>query len=107
MNYALDQFTAEVIAALAATAIIPAGMIELQTPKPNVPADLSFPTFRAAKQLGVKPPDLAQQLAAAIELPTDSLIGEVVAMGPYLNIRLQPERFIARVLNNILHAPDS
>jgi arginyl-tRNA synthetase len=107
MNYALDQFTAEVNAAIAATGRIPSGMVELQTPKPNVPADLSFPAFRAAKQLGVKPPDLAQQLADTIQLPADSLIGEVVAMGPYLNFRMHAERFTIRVLQNILHAPDS
>ena len=47
MEYVLDQFTAEITAAIAATTRVPAELIELVTPKANIPADLAFPTFKA------------------------------------------------------------
>jgi arginyl-tRNA synthetase len=101
MDYALDHFRQQIEATIAATGKIPPDAIELVVPKPNIPADLSFPTFRTAKELGVSPPQLAQELAVLVQFPPDSLVGRVAAVGPYLNFSLHPERFIAAVLREI------
>jgi arginyl-tRNA synthetase len=101
MEYALDRFTAEITAAIAATKRVPPELIELVTPKANIPADLAFPTFKAAKALGVAPPQLAAELAAQIQPTADGLIGAVVATGPFLNFSLHPERLAHMVLTTI------
>lgn len=101
MEYALERFSAEVKAAIAATGKVPTALIELTTPKPNIPADLAFPTFRAAKGLGVPPPQLAAELAAAIRPGPGSLIGSVEASGPFLNFSVNPEQMAAAVLKEI------
>ncbi len=101
MNYALDQFEQQVRAAIAATGLVPAELIELTSPKPNIPADLAFPAFKAAKQLQQQPAQLAQALAQAISLPADGLVARVAAAGPFLNFALDPARLIASVLAEV------
>ena len=64
MDYALDRSEQQVRDAIIATDKVPAALIELTEPKPNIPADLALPTFRAAKELKLPPPQLAQELAA-------------------------------------------
>ncbi len=103
MNYALDRFTASIQKALRATGRIPEDLIDLQVPKPNIPADLAFPTFRAAKVLNMKPPELALELAATLEVPGDSLVGSIATSGPFLNFVLHPTRLAAAVLEEVLH----
>ncbi|RRR67046.1 MAG: arginine--tRNA ligase [Candidatus Viridilinea halotolerans] len=101
MDYALERFTAEVTAAIAATGRVPLDVIELTTPKANIPADLALPMFKAAKALGVSPPQLAAELAASIQLPATGLVGSVEATGPFLNFSLNPERLAQHVLATI------
>jgi arginyl-tRNA synthetase len=101
MEYALERFTAEVKAAIAATGLVSPALIELTTPKSNIPADLAFPAHRAAKERGVPPPQLAAELAAAIAPGEDSLIGAVQAAGPFLNFSMHPQRLAAAVLHAI------
>lgn len=107
MEYALDRFTNEVKRVIAATEKIPLPFIDVQTPKANVPADLAFPTFRAAKEVGVAPPKLAQELTEAIRLAPDALVGTVAAMGPFLNFTLHPQRFAQAVVTEILRGGDT
>jgi arginyl-tRNA synthetase len=99
MHYALARFVAEVHAALAATGKVPVGLIETTTPRPNIPADLAFPAFKAAKALGVPPPQLAQELAAAIT--PSGLIGAVEAAGPFVNFSMHPATIADAVLKEI------
>ncbi len=101
MKYTLERFTDEVRSVIAATGRIAPELIETATPKPNIPADLAFPVFRAAKALGLPPPQLATELAASITLPPDSLIGEVSAAGPFLNFSLHPQRMAQAVMAEI------
>jgi arginyl-tRNA synthetase len=101
MEYALDRFEQETRAALLETGDVPPDLIELVTPNPRVPADLAFPLFRFAKRRGVAPPALAQQLAAALRFAPESLVGEVTAVGPYLNVAVEPARFAAAVLDDV------
>lgn len=107
MQYALDRFAAEVRAAIGATGTLPDSQIDVQVPKPNIPADLCFPAFRLAKELGKTPPALAQELAAAVQVPDNSLIGEVSVAGPYLNFALHPQRLASSVLEEIVRTGDS
>lgn len=102
MQYALDRFTHEVEQALLNTERIPDGLLEVQQPKANVPADLAFPTFRAAKALGTTPPELAQELAATVRFEPDTLVGDVATSGAYLNFTLHPQRLAASVLHEVL-----
>jgi arginyl-tRNA synthetase len=102
MQYALARFVAEVHAALAATGKVPLELIETTTPRPNIPADLAFPAFKAAKELGVPAPQLAAELAAAIT--PSGLIGSVAAAGPFLNFSLRPEAIAPAVLAEIAAA---
>lgn len=101
MQYALDRFEHEIRQALAATGRVPEAQIELTTPKPNIPADLALPTFRAAKDQGLPPPQLAQQLAQQLGFGPQSLVGGVGAAGPFLNFTLDPARLAAAVLGEI------
>ncbi len=102
MEYTFDRFISQVETAIHSTYQIENTLIDVQIPKQNVPADLCFPTFRAAKQLGIKPPNLAQKLAGNITIPPDSLIGDVSVAGPYLNFTIHPQRFATAVLQEIV-----
>ena len=101
MDYALDRFEQHVRAALLATGKLLEAQVEVAAPKPNIPADLAFPAFKAAKELGLAPPQLAQALAASIEVPADSLIANVAAAGPFLNFSLDATRLTAAVLEEV------
>lgn len=101
MEYALDRFVREAHHAIAATGLVAGHLIELVTPKPNIPADLAFPTFRAAKEAGVTPPHLAQRIAEKAHAPHGSLIGSIVATGPFVNFSLDAARLAAAVLDEV------
>jgi len=101
MQYALDRFEHEIRQALAETGRLPEAQIELTTPKPNIPADLALPTFRAAKELGVAPPQLAQELAQQLGFGEGSLVAGAAAAGPFLNFSLEPTQLAAAVLGEI------
>ena len=101
MNSAMDQLEWEFRSAIEATGLIPGHHVEFVTPPPKITADLSFPGFQAARVAGMAPPALAGALAAAINLPPDSLIGVVAAAGPYLNASVHPLRFATAVLSDI------
>jgi arginyl-tRNA synthetase len=101
MDYALDRFEQQVRQAIAAAGKVRLELIELAQPKPNIPADLAFPAFRAAKELGVTPPQLAQQLAATIHVEPDTLVGGVAAAGPFLNFTLDTARLTSAVLEEV------
>jgi arginyl-tRNA synthetase len=107
MRYALERFITDIKDAIAATGKVPVDLIEITTPKPNIPADRTFVAFKAAKALGVDPAKFAAELAAAIAPPPDSLIGEVTATGAFLNFSLHPQRLAAAVLNEIETAGDA
>lgn len=106
MEYTLDRFAGEIQQAIAATGIVPPDQIELAEPKANVPADLAFPCFRAAKQAGTPPPQLAQQLAAQLRFPEGSLVGSVQAAGPFLNFTLNPAQLVRAVLDEVARLGD-
>src|SRR5919199_670597 len=106
MEYALDRFEDEARAALEATGLVAPELIDLSEPKANVPADLSFPCFRAAKAQGRNPAELAAELAQNVPLGQDSLVGEAHAAGPFLNFRLHPRNLIIAVLDEVERLSD-
>lgn len=101
LNSVFDQFIEDVRTAIVATKLVAPEYVDVQFPRANIPADLTFPTFRWAQVQGVDPQRLAKELAVAIEPPADSLIGAVEAVGPYLNVTLHAERFAQAVLNAV------
>jgi len=106
MQYALDRFEHDARLAIEATGLVPSDTIDLAEPKANVPADLSFPCFRAAKAQGVNPAELARKLAGAIPSMHGSLVGGVSAAGPFLNFQLNPEILISTVLGEVEELAD-
>lgn len=82
-------------------AALPGVDITLERPRSGELGDLAFPCFRAAKQLGKNPAQLAQELAATIRIGGAGL----VPAGPYLNLKLTPEARAGAVLGAILQAP--
>ncbi len=104
MQYVLDRFAEDIRRAITATGLVPEEQIELAEPKANVPADLAFPCFRVAKASGTPPPQLARQLAAAISVSADGLIGNVQAAGPFLNFTLNHAKLAQRVLEEVAQA---
>jgi arginyl-tRNA synthetase len=101
MEYVLDRFEQEVRAAIAAAGLVPDELVVLEEPKANVPADLAFPCFRAAKQLSLPPAELARRLAEALSFPPDSLVGSATAQGPFLNFTVNPQTFARMVLAEV------
>src|SRR5919202_2355435 len=101
MEYALDRFEDEARTAIEARGLVAPESIALAAPKANVPADLSFPCFRAAKAQGRNPAELAGTLAAAITPSPDGLLGEARAMGPFLNFRLNSRNLVLQVMAEI------
>ncbi len=70
----------------ALAAALPGQEIILERPRSGEMGDLAYPCFKAAKALGKNPAQVAKELAASISLEG----AEVLAAGPYLNLRLEP-----------------
>ncbi|MDR1842147.1 MAG: arginine--tRNA ligase, partial [Holophagales bacterium] len=77
---------------------LPGHEILLERPKSQEMGDLAFPCFRAAKAIGLDPAQLACEMAQYVEVPD----AEVVASGPYLNLRLEPNHRAKIVLSGLL-----
>jgi arginyl-tRNA synthetase len=101
VEYTLDRLHRQAREAILATGLANHEHIELVAPKPNIPADVAMPVFKAARDRQVPPPQLAQQLAAAVSIPVDSLLAAVVAAGPFLNFSIEQSRYIASVLAEV------
>ena len=63
-QYVYDRLREQATAILVATGLVAPETVTLATPKPNIPADLSFPVFAAAKAAGETNPNaFAQRIA--------------------------------------------
>lgn len=69
-------------------------------PQDSEMGDLSYPCFRAAKTVGKNPAELAHAVAHTLHgaLPW---VAEVLAVGPYVNIRLQVSTAVDHVVKDI------
>lgn len=77
---------------------LPGQDIVLERPRSGDIGDLAFPCFRVAKAMGTNPAQLAKDLATQIVMDD----AELLAAGPYLNLRLRPEARASRMLENLL-----
>ncbi len=77
---------------------LPGADLTLERPKSVAMGDLAYPCFRAAKAAGKNPVQLAQELAATLKVEG----AELLAAGPYLNLKLTPETRSKVLLEGIL-----
>ena len=77
---------------------LPGQEITLDRPRSGDLGDFAFPCFRAAKALGLNPQQLAKDLAGRISIEG----AELVAAGPYLNLKLRPAVRARLVLEALL-----
>jgi arginyl-tRNA synthetase len=75
---------------------LPIREIVPERPKSHELGDLALPCFRAAKTLGTNPAQLASQLAQSTQFPG----AELIASGPYLNLKLSPKARAKAVLGS-------
>jgi len=107
MWYAIDRLDRDVREGLAATGLVPDALLAVESPKADIEADLTFAAFRVARERGVSPPQLAGEIAASLSFEPESLAGEVVAAGPYVNISVDPGRFVTAVLADVTRLGDA
>jgi arginyl-tRNA synthetase len=110
MEYPLDRLRNEIKELFAATGLVAPESVTLTDPKPNIPADVAFPTFQAARGSATpNPAEFAKNLAeaAAKIIPPDSLIGKVEAAAAFVNVSVSPERFANAVITEVLKLDDS
>jgi hypothetical protein len=72
-------------------------------PKPEL-GDFAFPCFLLARALKQAPPAIAAKLAEQLAADPDSGFAAVSALGPYINLRLDPAARTARVVSAALAA---
>ncbi|MDY7091366.1 MAG: arginine--tRNA ligase [Acidobacteriota bacterium] len=90
MPYALEKAKQEIADLLAkATGT---EVLDSKSAPPNVDADLAVPIFPIAKQRGVNPAALAQELADGLDLE-GTLLAAVTATGGFVNFKLADDAF--------------
>jgi len=77
---------------------LPGQEISLDRPRSWELGDFAFPCFRAAKALKQNPQQLAKDLAGRLAIEG----AELVAAGPYLNLKLRPEVRARKLLADLL-----
>lgn len=100
--YTLDKAKKEVVAAIAA-ALPPETAVsadELVRPPQKDMGDLSYPCFGLAKALKGNPAAFAKDLAS--KLAPTGLVGEIRAVGPYVNFFFHRAAFATSVLEDVL-----
>ena len=105
MQYTFDRLREQTTDILASTGLVAAQAVTLTEPKPNIPADVAFPTFQAARASDTpNPAEFARQLAEAAsqKIPADSLVGKIEATGPFVNIGVAPTRYAQAVIAEVL-----
>jgi arginyl-tRNA synthetase len=108
MNYTYDRLRTEATAILKATGLVPEDAISLVTPKANIPADVAFPVFAAAKATNAgNPAQFAQRIVEAARIPEGALISKVEAQGGFVNFATAPEAFAQAVVSEVLVAGDT
>ena len=100
--YLFDALRAEATDLLTATGLVSPDLIALAAPKPNIPADLAFPVFAAAKSAGAgNPAQWAQTLAQAVVVRESGLIEKVEAAGGFVNFSVTPARFAKEAIAEV------
>ena len=74
-------------------------------PKPEM-GDIGAPMFTFAKSLRMAPPLIAKEIASIINAEDHSSLGQIDAVGPYVNIKLNKASTALDILKNILNLAD-
>jgi arginyl-tRNA synthetase len=77
---------------------LPGQELILERPKSGELGDFAFPCFRVAKTTGKNPAQVALELASTLKIEG----AELLATGPYLNLKLAPRVRAARLLEALL-----
>ncbi len=80
-----------------AEAVAPESIVVQNAPNPEM-GDLGAPMFAFAKALRMAPPQIAAGVAAKI---TDKSLGEFIAVGPYVNVKLDKSGAAAPILKAV------
>jgi arginyl-tRNA synthetase len=99
--YVHDRLRAEATSILTGTGLVSREAVTLALPKPNIPADLAFPVFAAAKAAGENPNAFAQRLAEAAVVPENALLGTVTALGGFVNFAVRADALAAAVIEEV------
>lgn len=96
----MEPFKQELAASLASLVSQDAATLAgwLEIPPASAGCDLALPCFRLAKEMRMAPAAIAADLAP--RLPTDGIIAEAEAVGPYLNVRLRRDKATWKTLTN-------
>ncbi|MHA2245952.1 MAG: arginine--tRNA ligase [Candidatus Hodarchaeales archaeon] len=73
----------------------------LDTPPNDKLGDISFPCFKLSKMLKKSPQKIAKELENTIEIPKDSIIREIKAVGAFLNFFFDDSKLTERTLKRI------
>lgn len=103
--YALQRARAEATARLSEVLDDPS-LLRLETPPPEVTADLAAPCFPLARARRRSPAEVARELAEKLTWPQGSLIVRSEAAGPYLNFTFDPGRFAEAVIADVAALSD-
>jgi arginyl-tRNA synthetase len=79
-------------------------MADLEVPPDRKMGDLAFPCFTLAKKLKQSPAEIAHEIAAKIG--PKGYIAEVIAVGPYVNVRLNDATFGTAVMEQVKKQAD-
>ena len=86
-----------------AETVAPESIVVQNAPNPEM-GDLGAPMFAFAKALRMAPPQIA---AGLVETTTDTSLGEFIAVGPYVNVKLDKSGAASPILKAIKSQGDS
>lgn len=78
--------------------------LAVQTPPDSSMGDLGIPMFAYAKQLHISPAQISNEVVKRV---LDSSVGEIIAVGPYVNVKLNKEAESYFILNRIFNQKEN
>ena len=97
----MQRFAHEIQTALAVLTGIEPSAMRLEKPRDAELGDFAFPCFVLAKELKKAPPAIAAELAEQLKATLPATI-QAVAMGPYLNFKVEASELSRAVLTGII-----
>ncbi len=99
----VDNLKNQALAALGVDEATQALITLATAPNPEM-GDLGFPCFVLAKALRKAPPAIAAEVAGAMQplLAENDVIAEILAVGPYVNVRFNRKRYAEIALTQVL-----
>ena len=98
----MQEFTDKIRAAIAQGADLAEADVKIEQPRDPSLGDFAFPCFPLAKTLKKAPPQIAEELAGAIDAELEGISAE--ASGPYINFRVDRELLAESIVTAVLEA---